>query len=141
MQFINLSSPNQSIFSLLFTFIVHVQKSLNWKPKIRNPHWGFLSDSVSRSLNLFLSANNQPPSTSTTALASRPSSFLFFHHRQPTSSISAATVRTRAHTITTTSLQSSPVFTTATGSFSLFVGASFSSARGAFFPGPFLTLM
>ena len=66
MQFINLSSPNQSVFSLLFTFIVNVQKSLNWKPKIRNPHWGFLSDSVSRTFGLLISfsqptTNHRPP--------------------------------------------------------------------------------
>jgi hypothetical protein len=60
---------------------------------------------VTQSLNLFLSANNQPPSTSTTALA--PHLFLFFHHRRPTLSFSAATVRTRVHTTTMASLQSS----------------------------------
>jgi hypothetical protein len=82
MQFIILSSPNQSVFSLLFTVHIHCSriktssseipklKTQNSKSSLRIPQWLGVSDSRSR--NLFLSANNQPPSTSTTALASRP---------------------------------------------------------------------
>ena len=60
------------------------KKSLNWNPKskssLRIPQC-----LNSQSLNLFLSANNQPPSTGTPQqpLPARPSSFLFFHHRRP----------------------------------------------------------
>ena len=108
----SLISLHRSI-SLLSSLHIHCSsseipklKTQNSKSSLRIPQWLGVSDF--RSLNLFLSANNQPPSTSTTALASRPWSFLFFHNRRPTSSISAATVRTRVHTTTTASLQSSP---------------------------------
>jgi len=96
MQFIILSSPNQSVFSLLFTVHIHCSriktssseipklKTQNSKSSLRIPQWLGVSDSRSR--NLFLSANNQPPSTSTTALASRPWSspvFSSLHQSSP----------------------------------------------------------